>query len=39
MTPSLAHCVWLGHPLLGGNPGSPAEPDLRDSWDGLYRVQ
>ncbi len=26
LTPSLAHFVWLGHPLSGGNPSGPAEP-------------
>jgi len=32
LTPSLAHFVWLGHPLSGGNPGGPAKPDPRGSW-------
>ena len=26
LTPSLAHFVWLGHPLSGGNPSGPAKP-------------
>jgi hypothetical protein len=26
LAPSLAHFVWLGHPLAGGNPGGPAKP-------------
>jgi len=29
-TPSLAHFVWLGHPLRGGNPSGPAKPVPRD---------
>ncbi|SEB21051.1 hypothetical protein SAMN05444680_11445 [Variovorax sp. YR216] len=32
LTPSLAHFVWLGHPLPGGNPSGPAEPVPRGSW-------
>ena len=32
LTPSLAHFVWLGHPLPGGNPSGPAEPVPRDYW-------
>ena len=32
LTPSLAHFVWLGHPLPGGNPGGPAKPVPRDFW-------
>jgi hypothetical protein len=34
LTPSLAHFVWLGHPLSGGNPSGPAKPVPRDSWSG-----
>ena len=26
LTPSLAHFVWLGHPLTGGDPSDPAKP-------------
>ena len=26
LSPSLAHFVWLGHPLTGGNTSGPAEP-------------
>ena len=26
LSPSLAHFVWLGHPLSGGNPSGPAKP-------------
>ena len=32
LTPSLAHRVWLGPPLAGGNPGGPAKPVPRGSW-------
>jgi hypothetical protein len=32
LTPSLAHFVWLGHPLSGGNPSGPAKPVPRGSW-------
>ncbi|MBB3180063.1 hypothetical protein FHW64_004486 [Variovorax sp. Sphag1AA] len=31
-TPSLAHFVWLGHSLSGGNPNGPAKPVPRGSW-------
>ena len=37
LTPSLAHFVWLGHPLAGGNPGGPAKPVPRDFWARLCR--
>ncbi|SEB20915.1 hypothetical protein SAMN05444680_11417 [Variovorax sp. YR216] len=35
LTPSLAHFVWLGHPLSGGNSGGPAKPVPRGSWPRL----
>ena len=35
-TPSLAHFVWLGHPLPGGDPGGPAEPVPSDFWLWLW---
>jgi len=38
LTPSLAHFVWLRHPLSGGNPGDPAKPVPRGSWRGLAGV-
>ncbi|MBB3179662.1 hypothetical protein FHW64_004085 [Variovorax sp. Sphag1AA] len=32
LSPSLAHSVWLRHPLAGGNPSGPAKPVPRGSW-------